>query len=382
MKDEDKTKEQLIDELLELRQRIAELEKSETKRKEAAEALRDSDEKYRTLVENVNIGVYRNTAGPHGHFIQANPAIAKMFGYDSVDEFIEVRVSDLYQNLEERKLFVEEMLQKGFVKNKELCLRKKDGAPIWASCTAKVHYDADGNIAWMDGVIEDITERKQVEDQLKVSLREKEMLLRELYHRTKNNMQVISSLLNLQSLTIDDKQMLEVVKDIQHRIRSISLVHEKLYQSKDLSNVNLKDYIQELTDALVTSYEGSKHRISLTLDIDNVFISLDSITTCGLIINELVSNSLKHAFPDNREGTIRIVLYLTDGDEMGLRISDNGIGLPQGLDFRDTKSLGLKLVRKLAEDQLGGKVELQDEKGTDFLIKFKETTRHEKLVMQ
>lgn len=382
MKDEDKTKEQLIDELLQLRQRIAELEKSETKRKEAAEALRDSDEKFRTLVENVNIGVYRNTAGPHGHFIQANPAIAKMFGYDSVDEFMEVRVSDLYQNLEERKLFVEEMLQKGFVKNKELCLRKKDGAPIWASCTAKVHYDADGNIAWMDGVIEDITERKQVEDQLKVSLREKEMLLRELYHRTKNNMQVISSLLNLQSLTIDDKQMLEVVKDIQHRIRSISLVHEKLYQSKDLSNVNLKDYIQELTDALVTSYEGSKHRISLTLDIDNVFISLDSITTCGLIINELVSNSLKHAFPDNREGTIRIVLYLTDGDEMGLRISDNGIGLPQGLDFRNTKSLGLKLVRKLAEDQLGGKVELQDEKGTDFLIKFRETTRHEKLVMQ
>jgi PAS domain S-box-containing protein len=382
MKDEDKTKEQLIDELLQLRQRITELEKSETKRKEAAEALRDSDEKYRTLVENVNIGVYRNTAGPHGHFIQANPAIAKMFGYDSVDEFMKVRVSDLYQNSEERKLFVEEMLQKGFVKNKELCLRKKDGAPIWASCTAKVHYDTDGNIAWMDGVIEDISERKQVEDQLKVSLREKEMLLRELYHRTKNNMQVISSLLNLQSLTIDDKQMLEVVKDIQHRIRSISLVHEKLYQAKDLSNVNLKDYIQELTDALLTSYEGSKHRISLTLDIDNVFISLDSITTCGLIINELVSNSLKHAFPDNREGTIRIVLYLTDGDEMGLRISDNGIGLPQGLDFRDTKSLGLKLVRKLAEDQLGGKVELQDEKGTDFLIKFKETTRHEKLVMQ
>jgi two-component sensor histidine kinase len=214
--------------------------------------------------------------------------------------------------------------------------------------------------------------RKEAEDQLKVSLKEKEVLLRELYHRTKNNMQVISSLLNLQSLTIDDREMLEVVKDIQNRIRSISLVHEKLYQSKDLSNVNLKDYIQELANALLTSYEGSKDRISVTLDIADVFMSIDAITTCGLIINELVSNSLKYAFPDSREGIIKIALYSTDKGEMELRISDNGIGLPKDIDFRNTKSLGLKLVLRLAEDQLKGKVELNDAKGTDFLIKFKE----------
>jgi two-component sensor histidine kinase len=227
-------------------------------------------------------------------------------------------------------------------------------------------------------MISSYLKRTEAEDQLKVSLKEKEILLRELYHRTKNNMQVISSLLNLQSLTIADKQMLEVVKDIQNRIRSISLVHEKLYQSKDLSNINLKDYIQELANALLTSYEGSKDRISLTLDIDTVFISLDTITTCGLLINELVSNSLKYAFPDNREGTVRITLHSPGEDKMELRISDNGIGLPKGLDFRNTKSLGLKLVCRLAEDQLRGKVELKDEKGTDFLIKFNETTQQEK----
>jgi PAS domain S-box-containing protein len=219
----------------------------------------------------------------------------------------------------------------------------------------------------------DITKHKQAEENLRISFKEKEILLREVHHRTKNNLQVILSLLDLQSLTISGKKMLGGIKDIQNRIRSISLVHEKLYQSKDLSNVNLKDYIQEVTNALLKSYEGSKHRISLILDIDNIFISLDTITTCGLIVNELVSNSLKYAFPDNRKGQIKIALRAKGGDEMELQISDNGIGLPEGLDFRNTKSLGLKLVQWLAEDQLEGKVRLKAEKGTDFLIKFKET---------
>jgi two-component sensor histidine kinase len=217
-------------------------------------------------------------------------------------------------------------------------------------------------------------ERKRAEDQLKISLKEKEILLRELYHRTKNNLQVISSLLNLQTLAIDDKQMLGVLQDIQNRIRSISLVHEKLYQSKDLLNINLRDYIGELAHALLRSFEGSKSRISFALDIDDVFISLNSITTCGLIINELVSNSLKYAFPNSREGEIRIALHAMNGDEIELRISDNGIGLPESLDFQNPQTLGLKLVRKLVEDQLRGKIELKGEKGTDFLVTFKETT--------
>jgi len=221
----------------------------------------------------------------------------------------------------------------------------------------------------------DITEHKQAEESLRISFKEKEILLREVHHRTKNNLQVILSLLDLQSLTIRDKKMLGGIKDIQNRIRSIALVHEKLYQSKDLSNVNLKNYIQEVTNALIKSYEGSKQRISLILDIDNIFISLDTITTCGLIVNELVSNSLKYAFPDNRKGKIKIALHATDGKEMELQISDDGIGLPEGLDFRNTKSLGLNLVRWLAEDQLGGEVGLKEKKGTDFLIKFKETTK-------
>jgi two-component sensor histidine kinase len=216
--------------------------------------------------------------------------------------------------------------------------------------------------------------RKQTEDQLKVSLKEKDILLREFYHRTKNNMQIISSLLNLQSITIDDKQMLYVIQEIQNRIRSLSLVHEKLFEARDLSNISLKDYIEDLAQALLASYQGSNKRISVTVDVDDVFLSLDSITICGLIINELVSNSLKYAFPDEKVGNIQIALKPTDKGEMELLIRDNGVGLPEGLDFENPKTLGLKLVRGLAEDQLRGKIELKGEKRSDFLITFKETT--------
>jgi PAS domain S-box-containing protein len=138
-----------------------------TERKKMEEALRQSEENYRTLVENVNIGVYRNTGGPQGHFIQANPAIVKMFGYGSVDEFFKIHVSELYQNPQDRQLFIEEISREGFVKNRELRLRKKDGVPIYGSVTAAASYDESGNIKWTDGVIEDITERKHAEIELK-----------------------------------------------------------------------------------------------------------------------------------------------------------------------------------------------------------------------
>jgi two-component system cell cycle sensor histidine kinase/response regulator CckA len=137
-----------------------------SKRKQVRDALRESEERYQTLVENVNIGIFRNTGDPQGNFIQANPASAKIFGFDSVDDFMKINVSDLYQNPEERKLFIEEITHKGFVKNKEEQLRKKDGTFIWASVTAKAQYNEHGDIKWIDGVVEDITERKKLEAQL------------------------------------------------------------------------------------------------------------------------------------------------------------------------------------------------------------------------
>jgi two-component sensor histidine kinase len=186
-------------------------------------------------------------------------------------------------------------------------------------------------------------------------------------------MQVISSLLDLHSINIEDKNILNVIKEVQNRIKSIALVHEKLYQAKDLSDVNLKDYITDFAGMLLKSYEGTKGRISLKVDVDDIFLSLDTITPCGMIISELVSNSLKYAFPGNRKGKITIQCHLTDYGEVKLRIGDNGIGLPERLDFRNTKTLGFKLICKLAENQLRGTIELESRKGAVFLIKFMES---------
>ena len=161
---------------------LASLEQELYEHKRTEVSLRDSEGKYRTLVNNVNIGVYRNTGGPQGRFVQANPAIAKMFGYDSVDEFLGITVSDLYQDPEERKRFVEELVRNGFVKDRELALRKKDGTPIWCSVTAAAQHDENGDVKFMDGVVEDITERKQAEE----SLRESEKKFRELFEESKD----------------------------------------------------------------------------------------------------------------------------------------------------------------------------------------------------
>jgi PAS domain S-box-containing protein len=148
-------------------QTILSIARDITRRRQAEEALKESEEEYRTLVENVNIGVFKNTLGSQGWFIQANPAMLKIFGYDSFEEFRKIFVSDLYRNPEERKLYIEELLKNGSVSDKELLLLKKDGIPIWVSVTASLRYDEKGNIKWIDGVLEDITERKHLEDQLR-----------------------------------------------------------------------------------------------------------------------------------------------------------------------------------------------------------------------
>jgi PAS domain S-box-containing protein len=238
-----------------------------------------------------------------------------------------------------------------------------------------------GDFLGYRGVDTDITERKLAEEHLRKSLREKEILLRELHHRTKNNLQVISSLLDLHSINIEDKNILNIIKEVQHRIKSIALVHEKLYHAKDLSDVNLRDYITDFAHALLKSYEGIKGRISLKVGVvDDIFLSLDTITPCGMIISELVSNSLKYAFPDGRKGKITIECHSLGDGEVKLRICDDGIGLPKGLDFRNTKSLGFKLICNLAETQLRGTVEQESRKGTAFLIKFREIKKLEHII--
>ncbi len=213
-------------------------------------------------------------------------------------------------------------------------------------------------------------ERNLADERVKKSLKEKEVLLREIHHRVKNNMQIISSLLMLQSQYIKDDKYADVIKESQNRIISMSLVHEKLYQSRDLAKIDFKDYIRDMMSNLFQSYGSKAESIKLILDIDNLFRPVDSAIPCGLIINELVTNSLKYAFPDGRKGEIRIVLRKADGNMIELIVGDDGIGFPEGIDFRKTESLGLHLVTILAESQLQGNINLNRDRGTEFKICF------------
>ena len=215
-----------------------------------------------------------------------------------------------------------------------------------------------------------INEHKIANRQIQKSLQEKEVLLREIHHRVKNNMQIISSLLLLSSQNIEDKKFIEILGDSQNRIHSMALIHEKLYQSENLAQINIHEYINDLGSNLMSSY-GRKGNAELEIDVDNIPLNINYAVPCGLIINELITNSLKYAFPEGRNGTIKIAFKSIGSNMFQLSISDDGIGIPKDLDIRETKSLGLHLVTSLAENQLHGKLILNRDRGTEFQIVFK-----------
>lgn len=245
-----------------------------------------------------------------------------------------------------------------------------EGKESWREIYLNPIYGPDNRITEVSGIGHDITEKKQSEEKIKQSLKEKEVLLKEVHHRVKNNLQVISSILNLQSSYIKDQNTLNLLKESQNRIKSMAFIHESLYQTKDFTSINFSEYVVNLSKNLVHSYSSYDNDIELRLEIDNVFLNLDLAIPCGLIINELVSNSLKYAFPGNREGEIVVGLHV-EGDNLKLTISDNGIGLPKHIDYRNTESLGLQLVVTLV-DQLNGTIKLDNKKGTKYTIVFKQ----------
>jgi len=210
------------------------------------------------------------------------------------------------------------------------------------------------------------------------SLKEKEVLLREIHHRVKNNMQVISSLLRLQTRTIKDKKQIEMLQESQNRIKAMALIHEKLYRSENLANIDFNDYMKNLVNDLFLTYKVSSGKVSLKINIAPISFGIDTAIPCGLIVNELVTNSLKYAFPEGKGGEIRISLC-KNAETFELNVSDNGIGIPEDLDYRHTESLGLRLIINLSENQLQGTVRLIKDKGTGFHITFKEIKYKERI---
>lgn len=266
-----------------------------------------------------------------------------------------------------KHLNLEEFKEKNTLKNYEIQLMDKKGEI----------RDYLATIGFIPGTknslisLIDVTEHKKAENQVKASLKEKEILLREIHHRVKNNLQVISTLLFLQSGEITDPEIIENYRESENRIQSIALIHEKMYQSTDLSSIDFTSYINSLIDDISHSYDTGQKDIKIQIDTGHFYLSIETVQPLGLIINELISNSLKYAFKGRNNGIITISLEELDSKYFKLTVSDNGIGLPEDLDFENSQTLGLLLVNNLVE-QLEGTIRLIKNGGTIFEIIFKE----------
>lgn len=245
---------------------------------------------------------------------------------------------------------------------------QKNGQISWLEVYLNPIKNESDEVIELSCIAHDITDKKLTDEKIRQSLKEKEVLLKEVHHRVKNNLQVISSILNLQSSYVRDKKMLELLHESRNRIKSMAFVHESLYQTKDFSNINFKEYIENISRNLLHSYANPQMSPELNLDLAEIQLNLDTAVPCGLIVNELLSNAFKYAFKDGRKGRIDVKLR-EKHDQITLLISDNGPGLPETVDYRQTESLGLQLVVTLVE-QINGKIKLENKKGAKFTIEF------------
>lgn len=302
------------------------------------------------------------------HVTRANKAMANRLGV-SPEDAVGVTCYEVVHGLNEPPSFCphSRLLEDGQDHTAEVHENRIGGDFI---VSVSPLYDSEGKLMGSVHVARDITDRKKAEDKVKKSLKEKEILLGEIHHRVKNNMQIISSLLNLQTQYVTAEETVDVLHESQDRVKAMATVYEKAYLSEDLTKINFKSYIQSLVQALLYSYLIKQDQITFLIEIEDILLNIETAIPCGLIISELVSNSLKHAFPGERKGEIKVSLE-SFGEKYELLISDNGVGLPKNVDFKNTNTLGLKLVNNLV-DQIDGEINLDRSNGTEFKITFKE----------
>jgi PAS domain S-box-containing protein len=335
------------------------------------EALRESLDKYRTIIENIQEGYYEVDLA--GNFTFCNDSLCRILGYPR-EKVLGLNNRQYMEEESARKIYsvFNQVFKTGEPVNfVGLEVITGDGLNHHAEFSVSLVRDTQGQPRGFRGIVRDVTDRKRAEEKIKASLQEKEILLKEIHHRVKNNLQVISSLLNLQAYNSSDPQLLKILREGQNRIRSMALVHEKLYQSKDLSRIDFAEYIRNLAVHLFHSYQVDPGRVQLKQDIEGIFLDINTGIPCGLIMNELISNSLKHAFPGGRSGNVYLELKRQDDRRLCLVVRDDGIGLPEDLDIQKTKTLGMQIVTLLAY-QIDGTIELSRKPGTEFRILFQE----------
>jgi len=336
----------------------------------AAEALERSEARFRQVVElapSAMVMVDRS-----GTIEMVNAQAERLFGYERSEllgQSIETLVPERFRAGHEgsRDAYSADPKSRPMGVCREVYARKKDGTEFPVEIGLNLIETGAGTMVL--SAIVDITERKQREERIRSALREKDILLGEIHHRVKNNLQVIDSLLDLQSAKTSDPAALELLRESQNRVRSMAQIHRTLYQSKDFGRVDFGNFLESLVPALLSSYGIRPERIAVAISSGRVLLPIDAAIPCGLAVNELISNALKHAFPAGREGEIRIDLAREDAGQVVVAVSDNGVGLPDALGMEQPATLGLQLVTLLA-DQLGGHLSIQKSKPTRFTLRF------------
>ncbi len=343
-----------------------------SERMEKERQLKESEEKYRTLFQMSPD--YIALIDLDGKIIEFNDAAGNLIEVGR-DEAIGKSFFELGMIIPENIPFYQQKMallnDSKDVKPYETVLLDKNGHERWVELfnTPLKKYDESYAILI---IANDITERKLAEDQLKESLSEKEMLLKEIHHRVKNNLMIISSLLSIQSRFIKDKEALGIFKESQNRAKSMALIHERLYRSTDLKRIDMGDYIRTLSNDLFYAYVTNDQKIQIKLDVEDIMVDINTSIPLGLIINEIITNALKHAFPNEMPGSILISFHRA-ADKLKLEVADDGIGFPKDLDYKNTSSMGLQLVNSLS-NQIDAELTVVMEKGTSFQITFPEKT--------
>jgi PAS domain S-box-containing protein len=305
----------------------------------------------------------------NNRFLRMNTNSIKLKGLTRKNSVLHDPLDLIYkEDYKKAKQHLTQLPHVGYVQD-DIRFEFKQGEISWWSMSGHAVTIAGATYLIISGF--EITSRKQMETNLQTTLKEKDVLLQELYHRTKNNMQVISSYLAMQALTLDDENLQTIFSEMENRIRAMALVHEKLYKSKDLTNINLKNYLIDLTRLIFNSFTGASNKVTLTFELEEVSLTMDVAIPVGLVVTELLTNSLKYAFPESRTGNILLRLQKYDHSELELDINDNGVGVPDGFDFTHKSSIGIPTVLSIVQKQLRGSVKFDTSEGFKSKIIFR-----------